>query len=340
MNITNLKTNITLKINGLKIYLNKLFIQLCKFLTEKFFSSARWFIVARDKMKDLKTTNIELGIFHLQNGNLNDAIFRFKFVDKFLTSGDSKAKYMLGWCYFIKQDFEKAESYFASTHELEAKEIMKFLKANDIASIPVNILNQYYELWADRIDEEYSNNKNELVSKFTDRLLPLIEDLSKGNKILDLGCKTGFIGEKLAPAMKEGVILEGVELSHRMCRIARNRNYASNDYYNKVHCQFIDEYIKKVDERFDLVIAFNSLSIYKSISLVLKPLKKKMPDAKIILCLKLAAGDNVNFDRSKINFVYDTNTIESEIKSAGLKVESIESFSYHISEKYSLIICS
>jgi predicted TPR repeat methyltransferase len=340
MNITNLKTNITLKINGLKIYLNKLFIQLCKFLTEKFFSSARWFIVARDKMRDLKTTNMELGLFHLQNGNLNDAIFRFKFVDKFLTSGDSKAEYMLGWCYFIKQDFARAENYFASTHELEATEIMKFLKAKDLDSIPVNILNKYYELWADRIDEENSHNKNELVNKFTELLLPLIEGLSKGRKILELGCKTGFIGEKIAPVMQEGMILEGVELSERMCRIARNRNYVSDGYYSKVHCKSIDEYIKKVDEKFDLVIAFNSLSIYKDLPSVLKPLKKKMPGAKIVLCLKLATIDNVNFDRSKINFVYDSSTIEAEIKAAGLKAESIENFSSNTKEKYSLIICS
>jgi hypothetical protein len=57
MNITYIKNNLIKRFLGFKIYFNKSIQELGKFLSEKFFAGARWFILARDKMKDLKTTN-------------------------------------------------------------------------------------------------------------------------------------------------------------------------------------------------------------------------------------------------------------------------------------------
>jgi tetratricopeptide (TPR) repeat protein len=62
----------------------------------------------RHKLSNLSDTNYDLGLYHLHRQNLNDAIIRFKLIDKFLRPDDPKANYLLGWCYFFKNKAEKA----------------------------------------------------------------------------------------------------------------------------------------------------------------------------------------------------------------------------------------
>jgi hypothetical protein len=122
--------------------------------------------------------------------------------------------------------------------------------------------------------------------------------------------------------------------------MARNRNYVSRSFYAKVNCQNIEEYLKTVEGKFDYVIAYNSFNTNKNFAPLLKQLKKKMPKAQIILCLKLSQGKDVDFDRSKFNFVYDTKFIEAEIESVGLKISTIENIQDDSSEEYYVVLCS
>jgi predicted TPR repeat methyltransferase len=271
---------------------------------------------------------------------LSDAIFRFKLVDKVFTPGHSKAKFMLGWCYFIKCDFDKSLKYLNLTDEKEAKELITFLEANKADEIPTNILNTYYELYADKIDELIIENERLVIDKYINMLAPILRSLNKDAKVLDLGCKGGVIGLNIASLGPKNFALEGVEVNQRMCRIAFNRNYLGDSFYNKVHCVALEEFCKKSEEKFDLVIAYNSLNINSSFSPIMKQLAKKSPKAKIILCLKLNKNPGVNFDSSRINFVYDTKTIEEEIKAAGYQLDSIENVQSRDSNKYLLAVCS
>jgi SAM-dependent methyltransferase len=332
MNLTFLKT----RFNGLKIYLKKYLQSLVIFLSSRFFASARWFIVAREKMQDLRATNLELGIFHLQNGNVEDAIFRFKLVDKLFSPHDPKAKFMLGWCYIIKQRFTNAKSFFEASQDPSAKEIINFIDSENLQEIPENILMQYYEYWADKIDENIHKNESNLLEKFFTIQTNILEALPNNAKILELGCKTGFIGAKLNSYMKKVYSLEAVEISQRMCRMALNKASA----YDKVHCNQINSYLASTKDKFDLILAFKSLNIYKNFSTTLKLLHKTSPEAKVIIGLKGTNNPGINFDSSKFNFVYDTDSIEAEVNSSGYKIETLEIVQDGYSEKYYIFICS
>lgn len=56
-------------------------------LSEFFSSTAQQvqneFFIIKEKCSDLANTNYKLGLKHLENGNLSEAIFRFRFVKKF-----------------------------------------------------------------------------------------------------------------------------------------------------------------------------------------------------------------------------------------------------------------
>lgn len=62
----------------------------------------------RGKSKNLLQTNYDLGLKHLEKGNLSDAIFRFKFIKKFWPH-HLDAYYQLAYCYFLKKNFQQTQ---------------------------------------------------------------------------------------------------------------------------------------------------------------------------------------------------------------------------------------
>lgn len=62
----------------------------------------------RGKSKNLLQTNYDLGLKHLEKGNLSDAIFRFKFIKKFWPH-HLDAHYQLAYCYFLKKNFQQTQ---------------------------------------------------------------------------------------------------------------------------------------------------------------------------------------------------------------------------------------
>jgi len=79
------------------------------FLKEKSYSAKDEFYVILDKLKNLKETNYNLGLMHLEKGNINDAIFRFKFIVKFWPD-DQRSYYYLAYCLTIKNEPIKAKA--------------------------------------------------------------------------------------------------------------------------------------------------------------------------------------------------------------------------------------
>lgn len=63
--------------------------------------------IVREKLKDLQKTNYDLAIEHLRNGNIKEAIFRFKIVRKFWPQNYA-AHLDLIYCYLILDEEENA----------------------------------------------------------------------------------------------------------------------------------------------------------------------------------------------------------------------------------------
>jgi tetratricopeptide (TPR) repeat protein len=72
----------------------------------------------REKSKNLLETNIKLGLWHIEQENISDAIFRFRFI-RFFWPKYLDANYYLAYCYVLKEK------------HLEAKEILEKLLEKD-----------------------------------------------------------------------------------------------------------------------------------------------------------------------------------------------------------------
>jgi len=62
----------------------------------------------RKKAQDLSTANYNLGMRHLENGNVKEAIFRFKITKKFWPQ-NYEAHYQLIACLILNKDFDEAQ---------------------------------------------------------------------------------------------------------------------------------------------------------------------------------------------------------------------------------------
>lgn len=79
-----------------------------EFLSERFELAQDEFFSIKRKLKNLRETNYNLGLKHLENGHLSDAIFRFRFIKKFWPDLYD-AHYQLAYCLVLDNKLKEAK---------------------------------------------------------------------------------------------------------------------------------------------------------------------------------------------------------------------------------------
>lgn len=82
----------------------------------------------KEKLGNLLETNYKLGLTHLENGNLSDAVFRFRFIIKFWPH-HLDSYYQLAYCLVLKNKFLQAKKVL---EELLVKDPNYDQKAQDL----------------------------------------------------------------------------------------------------------------------------------------------------------------------------------------------------------------
>ena len=88
--------------------LEKKINQLSNFFGKIFKSITSEHKIIKEKMKDLYRSNYDLGIKHLKNGNVKEAIFRFRIIRKFWPN-NYDAYYQLIYCLMLNNELEEAQ---------------------------------------------------------------------------------------------------------------------------------------------------------------------------------------------------------------------------------------
>jgi tetratricopeptide (TPR) repeat protein len=93
----------------------------------------------KTKSQNLLESNYQLGLRHLEKGNLGDAIFRFRFIKKFWPN-HYDAYIQLANCYIIKKRYNKALlvlhelTIINPTYENQAQELIKKIEDLQLSS--------------------------------------------------------------------------------------------------------------------------------------------------------------------------------------------------------------
>lgn len=83
--------------------------KLTQFLGDKFQLVQDEIIAVKEKSKNLRETNYNLGLKHLENGRLTDAIFRFRLIKKFWPDLFD-AYYQLAYCLVLDDKLDEAKN--------------------------------------------------------------------------------------------------------------------------------------------------------------------------------------------------------------------------------------
>lgn len=262
---------------------------------------------AIDKLTNLSQTNYDLGVFHINKGNMRDAKMRFIFVIK-LKPDMALAHYHLARCHLFNLEFDKAKSELETSLTLDphlscAKYRLDVLE-NDIHNtpIPIEIIREDYDNFASKY-EDYLEKKLKYTApeKLSTMLCKYIKDSqleSQGMFALDLGCGTGLVGIYLRQlvAIKS---LTGIDISKNMIDLAEELELNNQPLYTET--QNIDFNDLKITKRkYSIIVAALSLVFDSNLTKIFEKLNAVTADDAIL---------GVVFPKSEsseVYFNYDT----------------------------------
>jgi predicted TPR repeat methyltransferase len=137
-------------------------------------------------------------------------------------------------------------------------------------------------------------------------------------RVLDLGCGTGLCGVEARPY---AAYLCGVDLSPGMLDRARQRGI-----YDALVEDEIGSYLKQCEDKFDLVLAGDSLIYFGELSSVLGSIRTVMrPNGLIIFSLEMVSDELTYFLSCSGRYQHSRAYVEATLRESGYMVVSAES---------------
>ena len=185
--------------------------------------------VIREKMRDLGATNYELGLFHMDKGNIADAKMRFIFTIK-LKKDFALAHYHLARCYLFNLNFDKAKHELKAAIDLDpsldaAQYRLKLIDHNFKGqTIPIEVTKEDYNCLAYKYEDVVLQQLHYLAPELLAKAIATYfkeQNIDTAElKCLDLGCGTGLAGNSLAQEMAIKSLL-GIDISIKMLELAK-----------------------------------------------------------------------------------------------------------------------
>lgn len=291
------------------------------------------------QIRDLKDTNYKLGMLHYENGNLPDAIFRFKLL-RYFYPDLLQLNYFIGRCYIEKNQKDKAANYIdlylKSNHKEYISEALFCLniaqnKSEKIDFIPNSIVKRTFNLLAYKYSSIFLNNTalpQDNLCKDINFYLDKISHL-QANKVLDLGCGTGYIA-KLLKANKVVSLLHGVDLSNKMIEICNNLIVDNLPCYDLLFSGTTNEYFKTYNNiKFNIIIISKLLNYLSDIENLLINCKNILSDnGCIALNYKSSLVQTYKFDTYFEEFHYSDTYVQDLVLKNGFKIFSMNSIKF------------
>ena len=119
---------------GLAITLREKSQQLSEGLSGTLDSVKTEFSTLKNKYNNLLETNYNLGLKHIKNGNLSDAIFRFRFIKKFWPN-HYDSHYQLAYCLVLNKKSPEAKKILEELmtkdpQHSQGKDLLELLNSN------------------------------------------------------------------------------------------------------------------------------------------------------------------------------------------------------------------
>lgn len=285
----------------------------------------------KHKLANIVDTNYQLGLFHLNANNINDAEFRFRFV-LYFDPEHYEAAYHLSKCLIAKKKIRSAEKKLKRALEIkkdfeEAKYLLSILgKQNDVESIPLSIIKEHYDDIAHKFNKIFDSKQGYKTSEYmSEILLNNITDHNKKYDLLDLGCGTGKCTYTLTQRLNTGFVV-GVDISRNMLSEAQKLSRGGEVLFDRlVNIDYI-EFLEKNKSCYDIILAGTSLHFTKDLEKALYLIYKKLK-SNGYLSLSVEKSYNKTsaiINKTYENFCYTEKHIKETVKKSNLTLIGLD----------------
>jgi tetratricopeptide (TPR) repeat protein len=290
-------------------------------------------------LKDLRTSNLRLGIIHLKLGNINDAIMRLKMVTKFFGPKDATAHYYLGWAYFIKDNYTKAQENLKLGQKEDKENLASFIQNIDsVKEVPSEIWLKYRELTAKRECDKWQVCNNQMPKEFIAKLFDELGELPKDCQILDLGAGDGAIGRVIDNKLHKNYRLTGTQDLEDLQIKIRHLEEDGKQIYDDLISDSVAVFLKNNKASYHIIISFDSLGFTSNLQPYFNQIHK-LTKQDGFLALLLRSSDKTTWDQKIGAFIYSSQDVVDQLKLADFNIVNISEWTVSRSNDYKMFIC-
>lgn len=266
----------------------------------------------------LKEANISLGKYHILQGNMKDADLRFYITDKVFAPNNPENLYWYSWSKILQKDYASALRILKEDNIYDKIGLYNYIaNMSSVSEIPTAIIDEYNALTNNYRDNRYFSDKVNLFEKFTQEIVKFIPEFNKTENekeqaapytILDVGSYPAWT-EELSQFLPESSIIRNISL---------------------------DE-ISNVGEKYNLVLAFDSLSYTIKMGESLQKMKQALSAGGIFAVL-LPKAPLTKLDPSLNSFLFYIQYLTDQLELAQFEILSISSVALDKMREFHIII--
>lgn len=271
---------------------------------------------------NLRNVNLDLATYHINNGNIDDAIFRLKILTFLISPNDEDAFALLAFCYLVKGKKEKTLEYINKTSpKSDYLDLKSFLNNTSLIEIPDNIRNEYRKVCAESYVRKWSSFPIYLPKELISLLFSQIEELPASCKILDLGSGAGLIAAELDYRLEKNYTIIGVD---NIKELTKFTNYKKRSFYDKLIKQSTKEFLlDKHNKKYNIITSFCSLDFTRDLSKYFVKIKSLLSKNGYFAFL-LQTSSNTQWNIEENNFVFSVQDIKNQLILANFEILDIK----------------
>lgn len=287
----------------------------------------------RLKLNNLSESNIELGIYHIKKGNLGDAIFRFKLVEKYLDLNNKIACYFLGLIYLLKNNHKNSIIYLEKAGDEDKVHLLDFVKSIDrIQSVPMPIYELYRNINIDDFSKRFINNIHDVPRILITELNKNVTSLPENYKILDIGSNVGLLSYEIHKRLPDNLHITGIEIANQLTK------QHDKDLYDKIWHINPLEYLQKNEQKYDLICSLNGFAFTLDIGKIFNNIFGSLNEGGYFAFAVNTDAQNI-FLSNLLEFKYNNSFLFNVLEENGFEVLSIKEFKLEIKNNCSIFIC-
>lgn len=235
-------------------------------------------------------------------------------------AGDARLWDWLGRVRLKQGDLGAARTAFeqAQTHDPDDPTIAHF-HASLSGALPDAVEIEYIRRLFDDFADHFDRALLDLGYVAPERIARLlhVHHADAADRVLDLGCGTGLMGEKLA---QPGRRIDGVDLSPRMLALARERGT-----YQALHEEEMTAFLRAASERWGLIVAADVFIYVAALRPVFAAVFDRLePGGAFAFSIELSAGGATDLPPVTGRYRHSSARTRGELEQAGFALVAYE----------------